>query len=380
MWKRSIKDPYRVQLNHLYKLRSVGTMNKEQTEIEARKLVQLSSLAVELLKKIGYNALVGVELSKQLLHELIECGAVEDTVTYKEFSNNTSLKKVMLVLMACSLRDKIDESRLYGKGIVSHFDLYHNCGTNPKFNQFIASINYDAEGNPAMVAELMKSRDNLYAMMVRTRNTTIENMELMGTPDKTAERAQKKPAPILTKEDAILRGKEKLGKLAESVQAIESAKRKAIQDDDDDDKDAEMEDTFDETSSVKVTAKGTKRAATAPIDITEHMSAPMYQIPVEDNPIQQKRRRDTLEWVVRVFPDVQSGAVGIGYFYNPADNSGCISTLPMDLDVIKQIYSRPIGNAVFDHVRTDEELLGLPKKKGVKKSGAKASQANDSDA
>jgi len=59
------------------------------------------------------------------------------------------------VLMASSLSDKIEESRLYGKGIVSHFDLYHNCNTNAKFNTFLASIKFDAEGNPAMVAELL---------------------------------------------------------------------------------------------------------------------------------------------------------------------------------------------------------------------------------
>jgi len=219
--------------------------------------------------------------------------------------------------------------------------------------------------------------------MVRTRTNTIDNMELMGTPDKAAEaRAKKKPAPIITKEDAIVRSNEKLSKLAESVKAIESAKRKVIRDDDDDEEEEKEDDTFDETSTVDVTAKRSQRMATASINIAEHMSAPMYQIPVEDNPIQQKRRRDTLEWVVRVFPDVQSGAVGIGYFYNPASNSGCISTLPMDLDVIQQIYSRPEGNAVFDRVRTEEELLGLPKKKSSKKSATKGtpSQATDSDA
>lgn len=79
----------------------------------------------------------------------------------------------MLQLIACSLSDEIEESKLYGKGIVSHFDLFFNCNTNAKFNEFLASIRYDAEGNPAMVAELLKARDNLYATIVRTRNNTI---------------------------------------------------------------------------------------------------------------------------------------------------------------------------------------------------------------
>jgi hypothetical protein len=82
---------------------------------------------------------------------------------------------------------------------------------------------------------------------------------------------------------------------------------------------------------------------------------------------------------VRVFTEIQTGETGIGYFYDPTSNSGCICALPTELDTMKQIWSRP-DNVIIQNARTEEEKLGIPKKKGGKKSGAKASQANDSDA
>jgi hypothetical protein len=250
------------------KIRKMSVVKKAQMEIEARKIgleTQLSVQASAILKSIGISAVAGVELSQQLLTELIQCGAVDAEVTFTEISNNSPLKKAMLELIACSLSDKIDESRLYGKGVVSHFDLYFSCKTDTKLTQFLASIKFDAERNLTAVAELMKARDNMYALMRRTRDNTIVNMELMGTPDKVTESAKKK-AKILTKDEAVERAN---GKVTMVVEAVESAKRKAVEEDSDDEEDAEMEDTFDTATSVNVTAKGTKRAATAPIDITE---------------------------------------------------------------------------------------------------------------
>lgn len=359
----------------LYNNQRKNIMNKAQIEIEAGKL--LSSKAVRILKEIGSNAMAEAELAHQLLDELVASGAVQDTVTYAEFANNVALKKAMLAMIGCSLSDNLVESRLYGKGIISHFDLFNNCGTNAKFNAFLAKINYDAEGNPAMVSELMKGRDNLYALMVRTRNNTIENMELMGTPDKKVESAKKKPAPILTKEDAIKKANEKVSKVAESVQAIESAKRKAIDEEGDDVDDAEMDDSFD---SPTPPASDVRASA---VDVyTNFMQDPKFQLLAENDQKLLQRQRDSLEWVVRVFADVQIGAIGIGYFYDPETNSGCIVPLPTELEIMKKIYKRPTGNVVFETVRTEEEILGLPKKKGGKGGKPKAvvpSQATDSD-
>lgn len=348
-------------------------MNKEQTELEANKLLKLSTGAVNLLKRIGTNAIVGVDLAKQLLSELVNCGAVEDSVTYKEFMNNVALKKAMLQLIACSLSDRIEDSTLYGKGIVSHFDLFFNCNVNSKFNEFLASIKFDAKNNPAMVAELLRSRDNLYALIVRTRNLTIENMELMGTPDKKAENAKKKPAPILTKEDAVKKANEKVNKIANAVQGIESAKRKATEDDE------EEEDEEDDEELPELPEVGTSvPPAEVSFNIAEAMAqVPKFNLTPESDPVLAKRQSDTLKWVVRVFPDVQSGAIGIGYFYDPTYNCGCIAPLPMEFQVIRDIYSRESGNVVFQGVRTQEEILGIPKKKASK--GKKAVPASDTD-
>ena len=162
-------------------------MNKHDTEIEARKIIQLSEPAVRLLKVIGYNPVAGAELAKQLLDELIQCGAVAKDITYTEFVNNVTLKKAMLVMMACSLSDRPADSQLYGKGIVSHFDLFFNCNTNLKFNQFLASIKFVAKGNRALLDELVEGRDNITKFMRSMCNYTIENMELTGAPAKFEE-------------------------------------------------------------------------------------------------------------------------------------------------------------------------------------------------
>jgi hypothetical protein len=268
---------------------------------------------------------------------------------------------------------------LYGKGIVSHFDLFFNCNVNSKFNEFLASIKFDAKNNPAMVAELLRSRDNLYALIVRTRNLTIENMELMGTPDKKAENAKKKPAPILTKEDAVKKANEKVNKIANAVQGIESAKRKATEDDEEEE---EEEDDEEGEELPELPEEGTPAPPAPPaevyFDIAEAMAqVPKFNLTPESDPALAKRQSDTLKWVVRVFPDVQSGAIGIGYFYDPVYNCGCIAPLPMEFRVIRDIYSRKSGNVIFEGVRTQDEILGIPKKKASK--GKKAVPASDTD-
>ncbi|KAJ1439721.1 hypothetical protein B484DRAFT_427611 [Ochromonadaceae sp. CCMP2298] len=270
-------------------------MSKEDVVVD----LVLSKKAQEILMTIGNNAVVSAVLSKKLLDELINCGALEFDVTFEEVNANTGIKKAMTTWIAMSLSKEVSQSAHFGLGIVSHFDLYFNMGTDPMLNKFLTSIKYDMVANADKVAEMKLKRKNLYALVNRTRTATIDNFELMGTPDKKAEKDKK--LAIKTSEDVEKEFNETLQKVVGNNHA-ENAKRKAISEE------------VVEVSRAKMPCRTKETLESTDFDTTE-----MGLL---------ERRKKTLQWVVKVFTEVNAGEVGTACFYDPVHNCGMICPIP----------------------------------------------------
>ena len=63
--------------------------------------------------------------------------------------------------------------------------------------------------------------------------------------------------------------------------------------------------------------------------LEEVMKEPKFNLFQENDSSALQKQRNSLEWVVRVFPDVQTGIIGLGYFYNvfllPVQKTRCFA-------------------------------------------------------
>ena len=330
----------------------MSILTKHTVASQNTDVVALSPVAILLLSEIGKSGVRGAALSKELLNELISCGVVEDTITYDQFKKNIPLNRAMTMYIAMSLSDNITESSMYGLGLVSHFDLYFNMSTDKKLNLWIRDSGID----PSRADELKQKRQALYAVISRAKQNTIDNFELMGSPDRTQ---------TVTKQTVKAKMNDQIKRAAQVTAANESGRHA----EDIEDIDA-TEATESSNSSMIVYGAATEggvvqRPLKRPnsYNDTSQVGKDFSSISIEEKTYEQQKK--TLEWVVRRFQQVQTGQIGVAYYYHPGTNVGYITPLSTEN---ANIHIQNPETLVFQNVRTPEEMAmpfgaKLPKKR-----------------
>ena len=135
------------------------------------------------------------------LKELFEdSGIISVDSTFEEVNGNAPLQRLIRSTLGMGL-SKVMEGSVFSN-VVPDFDLFFNCSTDAKLNQFLSSkaivITY-----PEMVI-LQGQAKKLSALVSRTRKNLLEDMELSGTPDRSNHKKQKTAheVEVQMKEDA----------------------------------------------------------------------------------------------------------------------------------------------------------------------------------
>ena len=137
--------------------------------------------------------------SIKLRYSLIDMGIITDVTEYSEFIANRKLMATLLRYLGCGLSDKNKATSKYGRGLIDDYNLYLNCKNDNIMRSFLHTIHAPKISMDEFVI-LAKKRNNLVAYVARMRTLTIDNMELIGAPDRTNHKA--KPAPIRPREEA----------------------------------------------------------------------------------------------------------------------------------------------------------------------------------
>eukprot|EP01041_Mallomonas_annulata_P015705 gene15705-33176_t len=143
--------------------------------------------AIKLCSSIMSNASKNKVYAIALRQNWERNGIIECDATYEEVSTKTILMKTLLKYLGQGLSDDVTKSN-YGLSILSDHNLYFNCSTDSKLNVQISHLNLDH----ATVIKLQKKRNCLFAFVRNTRNSILDNMELIGSPDRTSHKAKPK--------------------------------------------------------------------------------------------------------------------------------------------------------------------------------------------
>lgn len=127
------------------------------------------------------NTLSNQAIALELLENLVNSGVLVEGPSYERIIENVGLMKVMRLTLAQGLPKTILESR-YGLGIVSDWDLVHNCQTPARMADFFASKGLRVDGKK--IEQLMVKHGRLYGFITRARHNLIYDMELPNTPPK----------------------------------------------------------------------------------------------------------------------------------------------------------------------------------------------------
>lgn len=131
--------------------------------------------AINICAQIMKNASKNKGLAVALRINWVNTGLIEPDATYQEVACNPILMKTLLKWLGNALPVKPEDSH-YGMGHLSDHKMYFNCGSDSLLNTVIAPLNLsykDAE-------RLKKNRLNLFSFVRNTRNTILDNMDLVG--------------------------------------------------------------------------------------------------------------------------------------------------------------------------------------------------------
>jgi hypothetical protein len=142
------------------------------------------------------NALQGLQFARVLKSELEDAKIISDECSFPELDQNAPLKRAILKYLGACLPNDINPND-YGSGIVSMFDLYHNCITDDTLDSTLSNLpneRFITLGITKVIARslLQKKRINLRAFVARQRNLTIYNFELPDTPPRKKTPAEAK--------------------------------------------------------------------------------------------------------------------------------------------------------------------------------------------
>eukprot|EP01033_Poteriospumella_lacustris_P013327 gene13327-9548_t len=240
--------------------------------------VVFSETAVNLCRDIVAVDYKKKDLSMKLKDELMRINVIRAEDTYESLLKDNAFMTPFRTYLSSFLSDD-PKASLYGMGIVSDHDMFHNMATDRDMKAFLKGKKLDKGNLEQLMLALGSKRKNLYEWFRRMAKSVVFCMQLPLTPDSPT---QKKKSDSVSKKRRIT--KEDV-KNASDKQLEESKKRKL---DDEDDADAEpefvdkcTEKTKKKTSSDKsVTSTTSKRTDSSGISIHQN---DIVQLPIDDN-------------------------------------------------------------------------------------------------
>ena len=249
--------------------------------------------AIDICAEICKFASINKGLAIKLKTNWEKNGIIDVDAQFEEVQRNSKLMKTFLKNVAQGLPDTIDKSN-FGLSILSDFQMYHNGGTDARLNALVAPLNL----LNATVVNLQKKRTALFTFVRKIRNDVLDNMELVGTPDRTSHKA--KPKPIKTKEDVA---KEISKNENEMAQAKSKASKKQRLDDgtlpcernggDDDEDDEVVDEEVDEE-----------------VEEMDDVTA-LTDVSPSNGEKTKKRKNQFIEAIARAYPSINSTGIYI---------------------------------------------------------------------
>lgn len=126
------------------------------------------------LVKNFYNR---VDLSRKLKESLQNDKIFDEKATYDDLIQNTKFMTNFRLYLSAYLPDSNLYSK-YGLGLMSDFDLYHNCKSPKQLEATMASYQIDAKRS----LDLVSARTNLSSWIRRLSKDIVRLMDLPGTP------------------------------------------------------------------------------------------------------------------------------------------------------------------------------------------------------
>jgi hypothetical protein len=208
--------------------------------------VVFSETAINLCRDIVVVDYKKKDLSLKLKEELMRINVIRAEDTYESLVKDNAFMTPFRAYLSSFLSDD-PKASLYGMGIVSDHDLFHNMSTDRDMKAFLKGRKLDKGNLEQLMLALGSKRKNLYEWFRRMAKSVVFCMQLPLTPDspnqKKTDSVSKKRR--ITKEDV---------KNASGKQLEESKKRKI---DDDDEADDEAEPEFVDKCTEKTKKKTT---------------------------------------------------------------------------------------------------------------------------
>jgi len=233
------------------------------SDLNMKQFTELDNRSKAICSEICRNSMKHRELSIALKEALLAANIIDIDDEYCSLSQNNSFKQVLSAYIACGLAVAVNDST-WGKPYISDWDLFtYGNGADKKLLTYIKEVKKLDIGITAF-EELCNQRKRLTAFIARTRNQTIDFMELTGMP-LTRGHGNKRPEDQREPKDATANLAEKASKARKlNFDNIRSQREEGLVDTDGEDFIAAEEDGAVITKTALVTTT-TTISPTAPV-------------------------------------------------------------------------------------------------------------------
>ena len=183
---------------------------------------EFSGVAKKHCADIMFYSRSGVFASRDLYKDLLLSGQLKDDQDYEDIVQDAPFMIMLKDTLAKTLETDPMKS-LYGKGMISEYDLYWKCDTDVQLVQYFRNKNVNISGDDMVI--LRQARKDLKRLVTETRSNVVIHFGATGTPLTKLQSKQ-----ILTKTDEEIDSEIK--KRAEkNLQSKNNAKKRRVIDD-----------------------------------------------------------------------------------------------------------------------------------------------------
>ena len=183
---------------------------------------EFSEVAQKQCADLMFYARSGVFASRDLYKDLLISGHLKDDQDYDDIIQDAAFMIMLKDSLAKTLETDPKKS-LYGKGMISEYDLYWKCDTDVQLVQHFRNKNVKISADDMVM--LKEARRDLKRLVTETRNGTVMNFGATGTPLTKLQSRQ-----LLTKTDEQI-NTEIEKRAQKNLQSKNNAKKRRVIDD-----------------------------------------------------------------------------------------------------------------------------------------------------
>ena len=142
-------------------------------------LKEFSEVAKKQCADLMFYARSGVFASRDLYKDLILSGHLKDDQDYDDIVQDSAFMIMLKDTLAKTLETDPTKS-LYGKGMISEYDLYWKCDTDVQLVQHFRNKNINISGDDMVI--LRQARKDLKRLVTETRAGVVMNFGVPSTP------------------------------------------------------------------------------------------------------------------------------------------------------------------------------------------------------